>query len=88
MRRATYATLIGLLAVTGMRVGEAIAINRSEVDLEAGCLTVRNAKFGKSRELVVHPSTVAALRQYLQERDHLAPRPRQRHCSSRPLAPG
>jgi len=73
MRRATYATLIGLLAVTGMRVGEAIAIDRSEVDLEAGCLTVRNAKFGKSRELVVHPSTVVALRQYLQERDHLAP---------------
>lgn len=73
MRRATYATLIGLLAVTGMRVGEAIAIDRSEVDLEAGCLTVRNAKFGKSRELVVHPSAVVALRQYLQERDHLAP---------------
>jgi integrase len=75
MRRATYATLIGLLAVTGMRIGEAIAIDRSEVDLEAGCLTVRNAKFGKSRELVLHPSTVDALRQYLQERDRLAPAP-------------
>ena len=73
MRRATYATLIGLLAVTGMRIGEAIAIDRTEVDLEAGYLTVRNAKFGKSRELVLHPSTIDALRQYLQERDHLAP---------------
>jgi len=72
MRRANVRHVDRLLAVTGMRVGEAIAIDRSEVDLGAGYLMVRNAKFGKSRESVLHPSTVDALRQYLQERDRLA----------------
>jgi integrase len=56
-----------------MRIGEAIATDRTAVDLEAGHLSVRNAKFRRSRELVLHPSTVDALRQYLQERDRLAP---------------
>lgn len=73
LRRATFATLIGLLAVTGIRVGEAIALDRSDVDLAAGRLTVRYGKFGKTRELALHPSTVAALRRYRRLRGRLAP---------------
>jgi integrase len=74
LRRATFTTLIGLLAVTGIRVGEAIALDREDVDLAAGRLTVRFGKFGKTRELVLHPSTVDALRRYQRLRDRLAPR--------------
>jgi integrase/recombinase XerD len=73
LRRATFATLIGLLAVTGMRVGEAIALDRGDVDLTAGVLLVRWGKFGKSRELTLHSSTVDALRRYRRLRDRLAP---------------
>jgi integrase len=75
LRRATYQTLIGLLAVTGMRVGEAIRLDRDDVDLAHGVLTVRDTKFGKSRELPVHPSTVTAVREYARERDRLCPEP-------------
>jgi integrase len=73
LRRATFATLIGLLAVTGVRVGEAIALDRGDVDLAAGRLTVRYGKFGKARELALHPSTVEALRRYQRLRRRLAP---------------
>jgi len=69
LRRATDRTLIGLLAVTGMRVGEAIRLDRPDLDLRHGVLTVRESKFGTSRELPVHPSTVAALRGYLRVRE-------------------
>jgi integrase len=69
LRQATYRTLIGLLAVTGMRVGEAIGLDRPDLDLRHGVLTVHNSKFGKSRELPLHPSTVAALRGYLRVRE-------------------
>ena len=74
LRRTTFATLIGLLAVTGIRVGEAIALDRGDVDLAARRLTVRFGKFGKTRELALHPSTVDALRRYQRLRDRLAPR--------------
>jgi integrase len=73
LRRATFATLIGLLAVTGIRVGEAIALDRGDVDLAAGRLIVRHGKFGKTRELALHASTVEALRRYQRVRDRLAP---------------
>jgi integrase len=73
LRRATLATLIGLLAVTGMRVGEAIALDRGDVDLASGRLTVRFGKFGKARELALHPSTVQALDRYQRLRDRTAP---------------
>ena len=73
---ATYQTLIGLLAVTGMRVGEAIAADRDDLDLEAGVLVVKQGKFGKSRALPLHASTVAALDEYLATRDRLHPRPK------------
>lgn len=75
LRRATFATLIGLLAVTGVRVGEAIRLDRGDLHTRHGLLVVHEAKFGKSRELVLHPSTVAALRAYLRRRDRLVPRP-------------
>ena len=65
LRQATYRTLIGLLSVTGMRVGEAIRLDRDDVDLAHGVLTVRETKFGKSRELPLHPTTVDALREYV-----------------------
>jgi len=71
---ATLQTLIGLLAVTGMRIGEAIRLDRSDVDLEHARLVVRKSKFGKSRQLPLHPSTVEALRAYLRQRDELRPR--------------
>lgn len=73
LRRATFATLIGLLAVTGMRVGEAINLDRGDVDLTGGRLTVRFGKFGKTRELVLHSTTVTELRSYAQLRDRCAP---------------
>ena len=75
LRQATYRTLLGLLAVTGMRVGEAIRLDRDDVDLAHGVLTVRDTKFGKSRELPVHPSTVKALGGYARERDRLCREP-------------
>jgi integrase len=65
LRQATYRTLIGLLAVTGMRVGEAIRLDRDDLDLAGGLVTVLESKFGKSRELPLHHSTLAALRDYL-----------------------
>jgi integrase/recombinase XerD len=75
LRVATYRTLIGLLAVTGMRVGEAIRLDRNDLDFEHELLVVRDSKFGKSRELPLHPTTVRALRGYLQQRDRLQPPP-------------
>lgn len=72
---ATYETLIGLLAVTGMRIGEAIGLDRSDLSLDDGLLTIREAKLDKSRRVHLHPSTVDALRLYLQRRDELSPTP-------------
>jgi len=65
----TYTTLIGLLAITGMRVGEAIALDRSDFDVRGALLTIRHAKFDKSREVPLHSTTVDALRTYGRERD-------------------
>jgi integrase len=75
-RAATYATLIGLLAVSGMRVGEAIGLDRDDIDRSLGLLIVRGAKFGKSREVPLHPSVLAALRDYDEQRRRWCPRPR------------
>lgn len=75
MRARTYQTLIGLLAATGMRVSETIALDREDMDFEHGALVVKNTKFGKARELPLHPSTLGALDGYLRQRDrlHLSP---------------
>jgi integrase/recombinase XerD len=75
LRAATVETLIGLLAVTGLRVGEAIRLDRADVDLEHGSLLVRSSKGGRSRPVPLAPSTVAALHGYLARRDELLPRP-------------
>jgi integrase len=75
LRRWTYHYLFGLIAVTGMRLSEAIGLQRGDVDLEEGVLTVRQAKFGKSRLVPLHPTTRAALRCYAKRRDaHLGSR--------------
>lgn len=76
LRTATYQALTGLLAVTGMRVGEAIGLDRGDADLDAGVLTVRNGKHGKSRLVPLHDTTAGALRDYLRLRDGLCPGPR------------
>lgn len=75
VKAATYATLLGLLAVTGMRVGEAISLDRSDIDWRAQLLVIRAGKFGKSRELVLHPTTIEALRAYGHARDRALPHP-------------
>ena len=75
LRVLTYQTLIGLVAVTGMRIGEAIRLDTGDVDFDNGVLTVQFSKFGKSRQLPLHASTLNALRGYLRRRDQLHPRP-------------
>jgi integrase len=69
LRPWTLRTLIGILAVTGMRLSEALALTREDVDLNAGVLTIRGSKFLKSRLVPLHPSAVRALAQYAQRRD-------------------
>ncbi len=69
----TDATLLALLAVTGMRVGEAIRLDRRDLDHDRGLLVVRGSKFGKSREIPLHPSSVEALGRYARNRDRLLP---------------
>ena len=72
---ATYETLVGLLAVTGLRIGEAIRLDRADVSLADGLLTIRESKFGKTRQVPIHPSTVENLRSYLRRRSTLSPAP-------------
>lgn len=72
-KTATFQTLFGLLAVTGMRIGEALALDRSDFDANIGTLLIRNAKFGKSRELPLHPTTTSALTRYLRRPDRPQP---------------
>lgn len=69
----TDTALLGLIAATGMRVGEAIRLDRRDLDSDRGLLVVRGTKFGKSRELPLHPSTVEALGRYARSRDRLQP---------------
>ena len=65
LRGAIYETLFGLIASTGMRIGEALALRNEDVDLKYGMLTIHQTKFGKSRQVPMHPSTVEVLRRYL-----------------------
>ena len=64
LRPATYRTLFGLLASTGLRISEALHLRPQEVDFAHGILTVSQTKFRKSRLVPLHPTTVAALKQY------------------------
>ena len=76
LKAVTYETLIGLLACTGMRVGEAIRLNRADVDLDCGVITVLHSKFGKSRRLPLHKTTAQALATYDRRRDELCRHPK------------
>jgi integrase len=69
LRGAVYEALWGLIASTGLRVSEALALRKADVDLKQGMLTIRQTKFAKSRQVPLHPSTVAALRSYQRLRD-------------------
>ncbi len=69
LRPWTYYCLLGLLSVTGLRIGEAIRLKAEDVDLQAGVLTVRGTKFGKSRLVTIHPSTGDVLEQYRARRE-------------------
>jgi integrase len=73
LRAHTYAAVFGLLAVTGMRIGELVALDNDDVDLRDGLLTIRHSKFGKSRGLPWHPTTRRALWRYVDRRNGLYP---------------
>lgn len=74
-RAHTYRTLFGLLASTGMRVGEAINLDRQDLDRQEGVITVRDAKFGKSREVPLHSTTLEAIEDYTRHRNRRFHRP-------------
>lgn len=75
-RADTYQTLIALIAVTGMRVGETVRLDRDDVDLGEGLITIRNSKFGKSRQVPLHSTSVEALASYARRRDERRPVPK------------
>jgi len=68
LRPATFDTLFGLMASTGLRISEAIHLRDADVDLSRGMLIVRQTKFAKSRQLPLHPSTVEVLARYRRQR--------------------
>ena len=72
----TYETFFGLLWCSGMRIGETIGLRRGDIDLSAGLITVRQAKFGRSRLVPLQESTTGALACYAASRDRLCPQPR------------
>jgi integrase len=69
LRGLTYASLLGLLSVTGLRISEALALTLADVDCQAGVLTIRKTKFGKARLVPLHSSARRALLQYARQRD-------------------
>lgn len=78
LRAATHQNLFGLLAVTGMRVSEALSLDREHVNLSTGTVNITDTKFRKNRQIPLHPSSVSALQQYSKVRDK---------CFSRPNTP-
>ena len=77
LRALTSSTLFGLIAVTGLRISEALSLDAADVDLDAGVLTLRRGKLGKARLLPVSESTTVRLVAYAQERDRLLGKPSQ-----------
>jgi len=75
LRAVVFEHFVALMAVTGMRTGEVMGLDRDDADLDAGVLTVRGAKFGKSRLVPLRPDVTARLRDYARQRDGLCPRP-------------
>lgn len=78
----TYTTLFGVLAVCGLRISEALHLERHEAELARDLLVIRMTKFRKSRLVPLHPTATAALRRYAAARDRLVPRPRAPRSSS------
>lgn len=78
LRGRTLASVIGLLASTGLRSGEALRLDRSDVDLITGVLQIRKTKFRKDRLVPVHASTLTALQDYVRHRDLAFPEPKTR----------
>lgn len=76
LRAASHETLFGLLAVSGMRIGEALGLTRDDVDLAEGVITVRCGKFNRSRLIPVHVTATSRLNAYARRRDQLCPRPK------------
>lgn len=75
LRPSTFATLLGLLTVTGMRSGEVVNLDRDDIDLAQGVVTIHGSKFGKSRQIHLHPSAIEALNRHAAQRDRLCPNP-------------
>ncbi|MGW1077297.1 tyrosine-type recombinase/integrase [Streptomyces sp. NPDC002537] len=75
LRAATFESFIGLMATTGLRTGEAMALDRADADLDRGVLLVHGTKFGKSRLIPLHPTTTEQLARYQRRRDELCPSP-------------
>jgi integrase len=73
LRPHTYVTLFGLLVTAGLRISEALRLERKDLDPDSGVLTVRLTKFRKSRLVPLHPSTIEALISYVRHRDHHHP---------------
>jgi integrase len=73
LRGPTYATLFGLIAATGIRISEAVSLDRQDVDLEERVLSIRESKFRKSRLVPVHVTTRDALTDYAEKRDRILP---------------
>ncbi len=73
VRGHTFSTMFGLLAVAGLRISEAVALDRDDVDLHQGQLTIRDTKFGKTRLVPLSESTTTVLHRYAKERDRVLP---------------
>ena len=75
LRNVTLPTIVGLTASTGLRISEVVKLDRADVDLETGVLTIRCSKFQKDRLVPVHQTTLKVLRDYVPLRDARFPRP-------------
>jgi integrase len=73
LRARTAVAALGLLSVTGMRVGELLALDDPDVDLTLGEVTIRHGKFDKARVLPLHTTTQEVLRAYAAARDRVFP---------------
>jgi integrase len=71
LRAITYATFFALMASTGMRIGEAVLLERADIDFKNGLLMIRHAKFGKERLLPLHKTTINELKNYANQQDRI-----------------
>jgi integrase/recombinase XerD len=76
LRAATHEALFGLLATTGLRIGEAIGLERGDIDFDAQLITIRQTKLDRIRLVPLHPTVTEPLGRYREQRDRLCPDPR------------